>query len=410
MMKKNVLLILISFAFMLILTSQIMRINANESTEYQDKEEEEQIDYHDTRIHDPDHVEDKIPSGKNKRIVILDAENYQKKMKQNQNLFVFFYGPMCKFSQNLSVEISKVATFLADHPTVGKLRIAQFNVNREREIAADYGVEGTPKFLHFERGNVVKEYEGARNAAGLLTFILNQLHSSHSIEVKDDDQINNLNALNKYTLIFSGPEEFLTSYQKAVEKINDEVLFGHRIIEDQKLTVMLFKEGKEIARFKAEEDNGKILGFDSLSEFISLNLYDKWIGFTQDTSKLIFTQGKPGLFIYCKPEERGTYENLIQDLNPNIRKRILIFLLGVEENHNVESRLFSVVQADHRDFPSVKIHQRLNILRTQNMRKEITIENVQEFVDNWFKNGFVNEEPKEKLVIDEEDLQQHDDL
>ena len=44
------------------------------------------------------------------------------------------------------------------------------------------------------------------------------------------------------------------------------------------------------------------------------------------------------------------------------------------------------------------------------MWKDITVENVQEFVDNWFKNGFVSEEPKEKLVIDEEDLQQHDDL
>jgi hypothetical protein len=155
---------------------------------------------------------------------------------------------------------------------------------------------------------------------------------------------------------------------------------------------LLFVIGTNKATFTPE--NGD---FTNIKDFVSYNLYDYILSFTEETAKYIFSQGKPGLFFYIAPKDHAFYTNFItNELPKDIRERILIYLLGNEEHESIEGRLYSVVKVTPTDFPTVKIHQRLDSLKTITMNEEINSENVAKFFYDWLKNGF-NSEFKDDL-------------
>lgn len=323
--------------------------------------------------------------------------NYIKNFKTHQHIFIFYYSPYCKYSISLASEYVKVSTFFYNFDYSKGVVLAKFNVNQDKETAEELKVEGTPVFRYYFKGKLVEEYSGQRTSIGLFNFILHSL-KIYSTELIGESQLNAFTQFSKNSLVFIGQEANLPSFKDYIKNITDEVMIGHVITsnthnksiavkfesDDNADKAVLFIDGNKKAVFNPEHGN-----FSTIKDFVSFNLYDYILNFTEETAKYIFSQGKPGLFFYVAPKDYAFYSNFISnELPKNIRERILIYLLGNEEYENVEGRLYSVVGVSPKDFPSVKIHQRIDNLKTTTMTGDITVENVSDFVNNWLNNGF----------------------
>jgi thioredoxin 1 len=76
----------------------------------------------------------------------------------NTYLIVDFYAtwcPPCKAIAPIYEQLSK------QHETPGKIAFAKVNVDEQREVAAQYGIQAMPTFLVLKNGNVVDTVKGA---------------------------------------------------------------------------------------------------------------------------------------------------------------------------------------------------------------------------------------------------------
>ena len=354
---------------------------------------------------------EEFPTDNSSLITKLDAENYEKKLRNSENSFIFYYSPFCKYSLSLAEELVKVVTFLENFDLKSEKDkkfknnyISQFNSNADKETVS---IEGTPVIIYYKNGKKTEEYNGARTAVGVFNFILKHL-GFITLPISNDVQLSALGLFHHHSLVYFGNKEGLVNFHQEVEKIQDEVVIANLLDEikevsaknlikkyqtENKNTVVLFQDSKFVGDFRSENND-----FKKLHGFLSTNIYDHILEFNETTAKFIFSQGKAGLFFYSSPKDYEKYKNFILENIPSeVRENILIYLLGKEENEAFEGRLFSVVGAFYKDFPSVKIHQRKDLLYTETMEGEITKDNVVSFVEKWIEKGFTEEKRKDDL-------------
>lgn len=342
----------------------------------------------------------------------LHSGNFRKKFKSVDHIFVFYYSPFCKYSINLASEYIKTAYFFKSFPYSKDILLGKFNVNSDKETAEELKVEGTPSFRYYYKGKLIEEYEGLRTSVGVFNFILHSL-KIYSTEIEGVSQLTAFKDFTNANLVYFINDintSNLEAYKNSIKNINDEVLFAHIYLKnsDNKDIVDKFSEyvdgnSNTIVLFIDHEyksklivDNSEEAPFSSLSDFISYNTYDYILTFNEQTSKLVFSQAKPALFFYSSPKDYQKYYDFIKnELPSSVREKIIIFLLGKEGNDQIEGRLFSLISANYKDFPSVKIHRRVDSLMSNTMKGDITVENVKQFVDNYIKNGFIKEEKEE---------------
>ena len=344
-------------------------------------------------------LEENFPTNpsKQKHIFQLDSGNYVAKFKKTEHIFVFFYSPFCKYSIPLSEEYLKASLFFNNFNYITKFTLAQFNVNSDKEAASKLKVEGTPSIRYYHKGIFQSTYEGNRTSVGVYNFVLRSL-GLISTEISGMNQLEGFNLFSNASLIYVGKTEGLDEFKKSVSMLQDELMIGNIDNSSKHNIEIIDKYGNDkILLFhhqalKASHapfhiDNEK--SFKNVENFISFNLYDRIMDFNEQTSKLIFSQGKAGLFFYVSPKEHQKYHDFIsENLPTSVREKMIIFLLGNEKNENYEGRLYSIVGVTHNDFPTVKIHQFNKSLNTETMKGEITSENIISFLENWYTNGF----------------------
>jgi len=104
-------------------------------------------------------------------VQMLDGNSLKKSLKQDGVWLVEFYAPWCGHCKSLAPEWEKSAQALQ-----GLINVAAVDVDANREIAGDYGIQGFPtiKAMIVQKGKVVKtkEYKSDRTAKSIAAFAL----------------------------------------------------------------------------------------------------------------------------------------------------------------------------------------------------------------------------------------------
>jgi thioredoxin 1 len=93
--------------------------------------------------------------------VTLDTKNFEEEVLNAQKLvLVDFWAPWCGPCQQLGPVIEELATELEQENRA--VKVGKLNVDQNREIAAEYGIQGIPTVILFQNGEETARFVGSK--------------------------------------------------------------------------------------------------------------------------------------------------------------------------------------------------------------------------------------------------------
>ncbi|CAN4101833.1 unnamed protein product [Withania somnifera] len=165
-------------------------------------------------------------------VLTLDHSNLTDVVSKHNFIVLEFYAPWCGHCKNLAPEYEKAASELSSHDP--PIVLAKYDASDEanRDLAAQYEIQGFPtiKILR-DGGKKVQEYNGPREAAGIVAYLKKQVGPA-SPEIKsNEDAANLIDEKNIFVVgIFPDPSgEKFENYLTLAEKLRAEIDFAHTV-------------------------------------------------------------------------------------------------------------------------------------------------------------------------------------
>ncbi|KAF2549176.1 hypothetical protein F2Q70_00020298 [Brassica cretica] len=120
-------------------------------------------------------------------VLTLDHTNFTETINKHDFIVVEFYAPWCGHCKQLAPEYEKAASELSSH--VPPVVLAKIDASEEtnKEFATKYSVQGFPTIKILRNGGkAVQEYNGPREADGIVTYLKKQSGPA-SFEIKSAD-------------------------------------------------------------------------------------------------------------------------------------------------------------------------------------------------------------------------------
>ena len=136
--------------------------NTNNNSGSQEQKQQQQ-----QQQKEPDPVDEKD-------IVVLTDDNFDSTVFEDDNMWmVAFYAPWCGHCKKLLPEWAQAATQLR-----GQVKLAKLDCTVHQKLAGRYKINGYPTIKIFSPGKDKKEeeYEGPRDASGIVAYALNKLN------------------------------------------------------------------------------------------------------------------------------------------------------------------------------------------------------------------------------------------
>ncbi|XP_057666864.1 protein disulfide-isomerase A3 [Diorhabda carinulata] len=230
-------------------------------------------------------------------VLELSDSDFESRIAEHQTALVMFYAPWCGHCKRLKPEYAKAAEdLIRNDPPVALVKVDC--TEGGKETCNKHSVSGYPTLKIFRNGEVSQEYNGPREAAGIVKYMKAQVGPS-SVELKTADCLKKLLAAEKESVVvgFFEKESLLkASFLKIADKLREKVKFAHTSFKEL-LDTQEIKDGLVLFRpthlqNKFEENSVKYTGGADAAEiqkFITKNFH--------------------GLVGHRKPDNRQEFEN-----------------------------------------------------------------------------------------------------
>jgi protein disulfide isomerase family A protein 3 len=105
-------------------------------------------------------------------VLVFTDNDFESNVKQHSIILVEFYAPWCGHCKRLAPEYEEAATKLKS--TDPLVPLAKVDCTAEKSICEKFGVSGYPTLKVFKNGAFAFEYEGGRNADGIIKYMLSK--------------------------------------------------------------------------------------------------------------------------------------------------------------------------------------------------------------------------------------------
>lgn len=169
-----------------------------------------------------------------KDVLVLDDKNFDSQLAETERSIVMFYAPWCGHCKRLKPEFEKAAEALRDHEYPMKF----FKVDcteQGKEICNRFQVTGYPTVKLFNHNQFVKEYDGPRQADGIVNNLKSQLGpaSKHITTLDERDAFLSKDGLSVIAYIATN-DLLKTTFDKVADKLREKIHFAH--VTDPSLT------------------------------------------------------------------------------------------------------------------------------------------------------------------------------
>jgi protein disulfide-isomerase A1 len=203
-------------------------------------------------------AQDDAESAGESEVLVLGADNFDDAIAANDVLLVEFYAPWCGHCKKLEPEYDTASVELAKHG----LKIAKVNADEaeNKDLAQKYGIRGFPTLKLFRSGKFSNDYEGARSADAIVSYVKKQSQPAYQeIESKEDALA--FATKDKVTLVGCFSEKGSDEYEAFVgvaEVLRNEFTFGFYIGADSAAVCGEIAEGATHVAMTKDFDDGNV--------------------------------------------------------------------------------------------------------------------------------------------------------
>jgi len=160
------------------------------------------------------------------KVMDLGDSDFKSKVATHENTLVMFYAPWCGHCKRMKPEFDKAAIELAaSDPPVQLIKVDCTEAGKD--TCGQYGVSGYPTLKQFTFGADAKDYNGPREASGIIKYMKSQV-GPVSKELKDLALTKQFLAKLETTVVFYGDDSSLQeAFTKAAKSLRESVSFGH---------------------------------------------------------------------------------------------------------------------------------------------------------------------------------------
>ncbi|KZC12816.1 PREDICTED: protein disulfide-isomerase A3 [Dufourea novaeangliae] len=216
-----------------------------------------------------------------KDVVDLTDDNFSHELERLENTLVMFYAPWCGHCKRLKPEYAKAAEMLLGNDP--PISLAKVDCTESgKETCNKYSVSGYPTLKIFSRGDLVSDYNGPREAAGIAKYMKAQIGPAAK-ELTDESSLKSFLESDEVGVVgfFENDNSPLaTSFHSVSKKLKEKVRFAYTSAkslldkEGYKNTIVLYRP--KVLKNKFEQSIVKHEGGDSIAdvqEFINKNYF-----------------------------------------------------------------------------------------------------------------------------------------
>ncbi|KAG2318666.1 hypothetical protein Bca4012_055138 [Brassica carinata] len=334
-------------------------------------------------------------------VLTLDHTNFTDTINKHDFIVVEFYAPWCGHCKQLAPEYEKAASELSSH--VPPVVLAKIDASEEtnREFATQHEVQGFPTIKIFRNGGkAVQEYNGPREADGIVTYLKKQSGPA-SFEVKSADDAAEFDKKVIVVGVFpklSGSE--FDSFLATAEKLRSDYDFAHT--SDAKLlprgdsvtgpVVRLFKPFDELFVDSKDFDGEALEKFVKESSIPLITVFDKDPNNHPYVIKFFDSPNtKAMLFINFTGEGAESLKSKYREVAASYKGQGLSFLLGDAENSQGAFQYFGLEESQ---VPLI-------IIQTTDDKKYLKTKVEVDQIESWvkdFKDGKVAPHKKSQPI------------
>ncbi|XP_012062004.1 PREDICTED: protein disulfide-isomerase A3 [Atta cephalotes] len=216
-----------------------------------------------------------------KDVLELTDETFESELERHENTLVMFYAPWCGHCKRLKPEYAKAAELLiGSEPPITLAKVDCTEAGKE--TCNKFSVNGYPTLKIFERNELRSDYNGPREAAGIVKYMKSQVGPA-SQELTSEKAHKTFLETDEVVVIgyFEKDDSPLSAAHHTVsKKLREKVKFAHTSMKEvldkvsHKNAIVLYRP--KILQNKFEDNNIVYKGSDSISdvnEFVTKNYY-----------------------------------------------------------------------------------------------------------------------------------------
>ncbi|GAB0094644.1 Protein disulfide-isomerase [Sergentomyia squamirostris] len=212
-------------------------------------------------------------------VLELNDDDFSTRVSETETTLVMFYAPWCGHCKRLKPEYAKAAELLRDDdPPIALAKIDCTEAGKE--TCSKFSVSGYPTLKIFRNGEVSQEYNGPREAAGIVKYMRAQVGPS-SKDLLTVDALETFLAVPEAAIVglFKKESDLKGVFLKYADKMREKLRFGHSSAAD---VLAKYSETDAILLFRASNLHNKFeenfLKFDGddvdeLTKFVKKNLH-----------------------------------------------------------------------------------------------------------------------------------------
>ena len=323
---------------------------------------------------------------KEKNIIVLTDDDFEKAVKEFDYLVVFFSapwsGPCKRFLPDFEEGSKDLKKF--------NITSAKIDCQTQKKIKKQYNITDYPTLYLFINDTLIKYTDNRLSKGKYIEWCKKKVTNPPAIEYTKEEDISKMTKENNIFVVYFGEnDEEIKIFNKVAIKISSYKLGickSKEIAENFKAkmgTVVLFK--------KFDEKRNEISSFDekNLETFLEEYTIPKITPFNDKVYKKIFNSKKPILLLYAdknKTDEYKSYKKMLSNVAEKYKREMTFIITDIKDNNG--GKLASQIDVRKKEIPTVRImvtaYQEMKKYRFN--KKEITEENLLKFIKDWKNN------------------------
>ena len=160
-------------------------------------------------------------------VLELKDSDFDTRIREHDIALVEFYAPWCGHCKRLAPEYERAATALkAADPPVALIKV---DCTAETKVCGKHGVNGYPTLKIFKNGEVSSDYNGPREADGIVKFMRSKAGPT-SKEINTVAELEKFLNNNEHSIVgfFKALDSsFATEFRKVADQLSENNRFAH---------------------------------------------------------------------------------------------------------------------------------------------------------------------------------------